>query len=135
MGGSYDFEVAKVYFGAQYFDEVDAKWLGTAATKPGRVTGYGLVLSADAPLAGGKAMFGVGYYDASAADSVTDGAANADFDLTRWVVSAGYNYDLSKRTNVYTIASYVQDKLDKDSATEDVKPSATTLMVGIRHRF
>ena len=128
LGGNYDFNVAKLYAGVQYFDEVAGKWIGASANKPGKVKGWAATVSASAPVAGGNAMLGVGYTDASAADSVTD--------LSRWVVSAGYTYNLSKRTNLYGVASYMQDKLEPSAAgAEDVKPTATTVMVGLRHRF
>ncbi|MDO4936394.1 MAG: porin [Sutterellaceae bacterium] len=131
FGGSYDFEVVKVYLGAQYFDEVAGKTISTDSHKTGYSKGYGVVLSADAPVAGGKAMFGVGYYDASEADS-----AASDFDLTRWVVSAGYDYPLSKRTDVYAVATYLQEKYeDKATPANDVDPNTYSLMVGLRHKF
>ena len=139
LGGNYDFNVAKLYAGVQYFDEVAGKWIGasTSTYKPGKVKGWAATVSASAPVAGGNAMLGVGYTDASAADSVTDnGNSASDFDLSRWVVSAGYTYNLSKRTNLYGVASYMQDKLESSAAdAEDVKPTATTVMVGLRHRF
>lgn len=133
LGGSYNFEVAKLYLGVQYFDEVSAKYLnGTDAAKNGiadKVEGWAALLSADAPVAGGKAMFGVGYYDAEAADS-----SDADFDLSRWVVSAGYDYPLSKRTNVYGVATYAQDSYEVKNAQE-VEPNVLAVMVGLRHKF
>lgn len=137
LGGNYDFNVAKLYAGVQYFDEVAGKWIGASANKPGKVKGWAATVSASAPVAGGNAMLGVGYTDASAADSVTDNGNSAhDFDLSRWVVSAGYTYNLSKRTNLYGVASYMQDKLEPSAAGDkDVKPTATTVMVGLRHRF
>ncbi len=161
LGGSWNFEVAKVYFGAQYFDEVKLSSIGgiTKTTvsdvnlsKIGdlpditvgalvKVKGYGISLTADAPVAGGKAMFGVGYVDAEAADSIQDALkdanADADLDLKRYVVSVGYDYPFSKRTDVYAIASYMQDQVDtKLSGTSyDWDPSAYTLYVGLRHRF
>lgn len=137
LGGNYDFNVAKLYAGVQYFDEVAGKWIGDSAKKPGKVKGWAATVSASAPVAGGNAMLGVGYTDASAADSVTDNGNSAgDFDLSRWVVSAGYTYNLSKRTNLYGVASYMQDKLEPSAAGDkDVKPTATTVMVGLRHRF
>ena len=135
LGGNYDFNVAKLYAGVQYFDEVAGKWIGASANKPGKVKGWAATVSASAPVAGGNAMLGVGYTDASAADSLTDNG-KPDFDLSRWVVSAGYTYNLSKRTNLYGVASYMQDKLEPSAAgAEDVKPTATTVMVGLRHRF
>lgn len=133
LGGNYNFDVAKVYFGVQYFDEVSAKYLnGTDAAENGiadKVEGWAALLSADAPVAGGKAMFGVGYYDAEAAGS----SAN-EFDLSRWVVSAGYDYALSKRTNVYGVATYAQDSYEAKNAQE-VEPNVLAVMVGLRHKF
>ena len=138
LGGSYDFEVAKVYLGAQYFDEVAISSVGGILGKVSdfgktgsKIEGYSVALSADAPILGGKGMFGVGYLDAEQADSVTGG----DFDFTRWVVSAGYDYPLSKRTNVYGIVSYMDDDYDAAGDAADVNPSAYTLFVGMRHKF
>ena len=138
LGGSYDFEVAKVYLGAQYFDEVAISSVGGILGKVSdfektgsKIEGYSVALSADAPILGGKGMFGVGYLDAEQADSVTGG----DFDFTRWVVSAGYDYPLSKRTNVYGIMSYMDDEYDAAGNGADVNPSAYTFFVGMRHKF
>ena len=138
LGGSYDFEVAKVYLGAQYFDEVAISSVGGILGKVSdfgktgsKIEGYSVALSADAPILGGKGMFGVGYLDAEQADSVTGG----DFDFTRWVVSAGYDYPLSKRTNVYGIVSYMDDDYDAAGDAADVNPSAYTFLVGMRHKF
>ena len=40
------------------------------------------------------------------------------------------------RDSLYGVASYMQDKLEPSAAgAEDVKPTATTVMVGLRHRF
>lgn len=143
LGGSYDFEVVKVYLGAQYFDEVALSGFSGPLNavdknqKPafGMVKGYGLSLTGDAPLAGGKLMFGVGYTDAEQADSAEDQGKKYDF--TRYVVSVGYDYPFSKRTDVYAMASYMQDSFE-DKATAngvDADPSAYTLYVGLRHRF
>ena len=141
LGGNYDFEVAKVFFGAQYFDEVtldsiggilgnkditDADFINT------KVKGYGIGLSASAPLAGGTGMFGLAYVDAEQADSIKD----VEFDVTRWIVSAGYDYPFSKRTDVYAVASYMNDKMEgKGETTGEWNPSAYTVMVGLRHKF
>ena len=168
LGGSYDFEVVKVYLGAQYFDEVKLSSLGgvtntlwgaekiphrTTADKTYDTTygaamkmkGYAISLSADAPLAGGKAMFGIGYIDAEAADSVADlvsadanAAKYADADLKRYVVSVGYDYPFSKRTDVYAVASYMQDQVDYVNGAQksaEWEPSAYGIYVGLRHRF
>ena len=149
LGGSYDFEVAKVYLGAQYFDEVTLNSIGgiTKTAVAGektdtnvafgdflKVKGYGISLSADAPVAGGKAMFGLGYVDAKLADSIKKEAEGIDVDLTRYAASVGYDYPFSKRTDVYAVASYMQDKIEADK-NDKVDLSAYTLYVGLRHRF
>ena len=141
LGGSYDFEVVKIYLGAQYFDEVALSGFSgphnavDETPSFGMVKGYGLSLTGDAPLAGGKLMFGVGYTDAEQSDSAEDKGYKYDF--TRYVVSVGYDYPFSKRTDVYAMASYMQDSFE-DKATAngvDADPSAYTLYVGLRHRF
>ena len=143
LGGSYDFEVVKVYLGAQYFDEVALDSMGGVVKEikaPGydtMVKGYAVTLSADAPLWGGKGMFGIGYTDAESADS--EDPAESDLDLQRYVVSVGYDYPFSKRTDVYAVASWMMDSYEnKAIEAKDVKdgdPSAYTFYVGLRHRF
>lgn len=139
FGGSYDFSVVKVFAGAQYFDEVDAgsigglKATGVGLHKSGKLEGYGLQASVSAPLAGGTGYFGVGYLDASEADSV---AAADGVDVKYYVASVGYKYDLSKRTNVYSVLSYAKGDRDWAAAgEEDTKPSTVGFGVGLRHNF
>lgn len=137
LGGSYDFEVVKVYLGAQYFDEVKLSGFGGAIKDAGvgqssKVKGYAVTLTGDAPLWGGKAMFGVGYTDAETADSQD---LTQDVDFKRYVVSVGYDYPFSKRTDLYAFASYMQDNWEENKAKVEGDPSAYTLYVGLRHRF
>ncbi|MDO4937124.1 MAG: porin [Sutterellaceae bacterium] len=134
LGGSYDFEVAKVFFGAQYFDEVAA--FGNLVTKTSfgskKITGYGLTVSANIPVAGGNILAGVNYVDAEAADSL-EKTPYKDDEFQRYTVTVGYDYPLSKRTDVYTVASYMQD--DVTVAKKDIDTSAYSLVVGLRHKF
>ena len=137
LGGSYEFEAVKVYLGAQYFDEVklsNFKGVIKAAGvgQSNKVKGYGISLTGDAPVLGGKAMFGIGYTDAESADSEDK---TADVELQRYVVSVGYDYPFSKRTDVYAVASYMQDSWEDKVNKEDADPSAYTFYVGLRHRF
>lgn len=137
LGGSYDFEVVKVYLGAQYFDEVKLSGFGGAIKDAGvgqssKVKGYAVTLTGDAPLWGGKAMFGVGYTDAETADSQD---LTQDVDFKRYVVSVGYDYPFSKRTDVYAVASYMQDNWEEKMKNQEGDPSAYTFYVGLRHRF
>ena len=160
LGGSYDFDVVKIYLGAQYFDEVRLSSLGGPICRANdvrdlgisgfdlsindiaKLKGYGISLSGDAPLAGGRVMFGLGYVDADAADSLDKAlsqniAGFRDFEIQRYVVSAGYSYPFSKRTDVYGVASYMQDNEDtsRESGTLEQDPSAYSFYVGLRHRF
>lgn len=137
LGGNYDFGVAQIFFGAQYFDEVET--FGSLVTKvvdnkfAEKIKGYGLNLSANFPVAGGKIMAGLGFVDAEAADS------QKEFDgdeFQRYIVSVGYDYPFSKRTDAYVVASYMQDSIDYKVATKpDVDPTAYTFVVGLRHKF
>lgn len=160
LGGSYDFDVVKIYLGAQYFDEVRLSSLGGPICRANdvrdlgisgfdlsindiaKLKGYGISLSGDAPLASGRVMFGLGYVDADAADSLDKAlsqniAGFRDFEIQRYVVSAGYSYPFSKRTDVYGVASYMQDNADtsRESGTLEQDPSAYSFYVGLRHRF
>lgn len=160
LGGSYDFDVVKIYLGAQYFDEVRLSSLGGPICRANdvrdlgisgfdlsindiaKLKGYGISLSGDAPLAGGRVMFGLGYVDADAADSLDKAlsqniAGFRDFEIQRYVVSAGYSYPFSKRTDVYGVASYMQDNEDtsRESGTLEQDPSAYSFYVCLRHRF
>lgn len=160
LGGSYDFDVVKIYLGGQYFDEVRLSSLGGPICRANdvrdlgisgfdlsindiaKLKGYGISLSGDAPLAGGRVMFGLGYVDADAADSLDKAlsqniAGFRDFEIQRYVVSAGYSYPFSKRTDVYGVASYMQDNEDtsRESGTLEQDPSAYSFYVGLRHRF
>ena len=145
LGGSYDFEVVKLYLGAQYFDEMKLSTLGgimadvDVAWKGEKIKGYGITFSGDAPLWGGKALFGLGYVDAESADSFEDTNNGASFDFKRYVVSVGYDYPFSKRTDVYAVASYMQDQWETTTAQgatgRDADPSAYSVIVGLRHRF
>ena len=151
LGGSWDFEVAKVYLGAQYFDTVMPSTLGgiagnvgspykdqygTDLLKDASITGFGVGLGVDAPVAGGKIMAAAGYVDAEQSD-VNEDMGNK-YDFSRWVVSVGYDYPFSKRTDVYAVASYICDDIEgKSENLKDMEwnPSAYSVIVGLRHKF
>ncbi len=141
IGGNFDFEVLTLFAGAQYFDEIAADKtsgiLGTTeglrAGFAGKLEGWGLGVSAKIPAGPGVALVGVGYVDAEAAGSVDP--ANEKDELTRWVVSAGYDYPFSKRTDIYVAATYMQDSLEYTAVTADRDASVIGAMVGLRHKF
>ena len=153
LGGSYDFEVAKVFLSGQYFDNM----IGNDKSQPGSdpvdagksdsfysfssyfdnqnpIEGYALQAGVSAPVAGGTAMFAVGYTDAEEANSE---ANQAKIEFKRIGTSVGYTYSLSKRTNLYGVAAYYRDSLknEKNVAGADRDPSTVTVYAGIRHTF
>ena len=110
VGGSYDLNVAKLF--ATYSTSKDDSSTGAS------MTDKTYSLGAKVPAAGGNVL--LAYADTKRTGSLV-GA-----DLTRDTFSAGYDYDLSKRTDVYAVA--MSDKI----STAD---RATSVAVGIRHKF
>lgn len=143
FGGNYDFEVVKLYAGTQYFDEIKTSkmkgFIQDVGTFNGgefaeRMKGWSLGVSAGIPLAGGTVMVGAAYLDAEAADSEYSEDTRND-ELTRWIVSAGYDHPFSKRTDVYGVVTYNQDNLRFTNNAADQDPYMFGVMVGLRHRF
>lgn len=146
FGGNYDFEVVKLYAGAQYFDEIKTSKMkgviqdvdkfnsGDTVGFADRMKGWSLGVSAGIPVAGGTVMVGAAYLDAEAADSESSEETRND-ELTRWIVSAGYDYPFSKRTDVYGVVTYNQDNLKFTNNAADLDPYMFGVMVGLRHRF
>ena len=144
LGGTYDFQVVKAYLAAQYFDNMwrsssncdesmDFAKVGVGIDGP--MKGYAVTAGVDAPVWGGTAMFAVGYTSTEADWDLEADEEKAESD--RWGVGVGYNYPLSKRTNVYAVAGYYQDKITNEKGVDgdDRDPSTTTVMLGMRHRF
>ncbi len=150
LGGSYDFEVAKVFLSGQYFDNMIGNDKSGKTTDAGNtdsfysfnsyfgdqnpIEGYALQAGVSAPVAGGTAMFAVGYTDAEEANSE---ANQAKIEFKRIGTSVGYTYSLSKRTNLYGVAAYYRDSLKNEGHTagNDRDPSTVTVYAGIRHTF
>ena len=153
--GAYDFGVTKVSLGAQYFDNVaqtrgslqpSLKKFEDGDTTPAvyeygkvdlGVTGYGVMLGAITPLAGGSLFASLGYADYEASELAATAAADADkADYTVYGVGVGYQYPLSKRTYVYTAASYTQETKNTGLAdAKDVDTKTTEVMMGLVHNF
>lgn len=91
----------------------------------GFVDGWGASFGVHYPVAGGTLKGQIAYRDMD---------NQHDVDFTRWTVAAGYDYSLSKRTAVYAMAGYSQEKLEqanKESAT----PNGYQIVFGTVHRF
>lgn len=133
-GVNYDFGVAKAYLAANYADlgEARSAAVTTAPTSPAKVYDqeqWGVVASAEAPVAGGtlEAMLGYGVVSTDYKE-----VAYEDIDETTWTVGAFYKYPLSKRTYVYAGAGYTATDYDVKTK-EDEK--VTTVYTGLCHNF
>lgn len=144
VGGSYDFGMVKPFVAVGYFkDGKIGDLLGTWAADTDHKAnldryydGYGLTLGASAPAFGGTFHGMMGYMDAEYASekdgTVVDGRK---IDVTRFILGAGYEYPLSKRTLVYADLGYFKDDVDAANDQYDYKPEAYQAAVGLVHKF
>ncbi len=142
---NYDCGFAKSYLGVHWFDNAkavgassyDGDWsrLGNfGETKGyGDANGWSVMLGVDIPVGNGKVKTTLGYLDASS-DNEGIGSADADQDLKRFMVGAGYEYYLSKRTTVYMGAGYLQDSIDTANGNS-YDPSWVQVNCGLKHKF
>ncbi len=145
---AYDFGVTKVSLGAQYFDNVNQSRGGIKGeiTADGwdygevamGATGYGVILGALTPIGAGQLFTAVGYSDYEQSKLFADEKAeNADkADTTSYGIGIGYQYPLSKRTYVYTAASWNRETVNDGGVNDkDVDTDTTEVMAGIVHNF
>ena len=134
---AYDFGFVKTALTGRYFKDgndvnvINSEFDGVL----GHIDGYGVKLAAAAPLLGGTVQGMVGYMDAETADA-TD---IEDMDFNRYTVALTYQYPLSKRTFLYTAASYTKDEYKNNVAAEGeqakAEPTNTAFMFGMAHYF
>lgn len=136
---AYDFGMIKPMLSAQYFDDVKGiSWDASEDIKTAlggySKKGYGVMLGATAPLAGGTLFAMVGYNDFESTEDV-DAAVKAEFDTVNFGV--GYQYPLSKRTYVYTAAGYTKmsGEWKSDEGKLDTDTKTTEVVAGIVHNF
>ena len=154
--GQYDFGVTKVSLGVQYFDNVAQVRGSTAATferdkDAGTgswnwedvdfgMTGYGVMLGAVTPVAGGSLYTSLGYADYEASDFQKSETVYDKADYKVYGAAVGYSYPLSKRTYVYTAASYTHQTSNSGELSDGVKAKdldtdVTEVMMGLVHNF
>ena len=128
---NYDFGMVKPMLAAQYWDGGDK--LTHALNEDGvyedaakGTKGYGIVIGATAPVLGGTLKVTGGWND------FEDTADNSSKDYNNWMIGAGYEYKLSKRTMVYTAAGYSEQKTKTRSTA---KTKTTEVMAGLVHTF
>jgi len=134
LGGSYDFEVAKLalafgqtrdgWFGVQDLNAFGSGGLPRTVNSffPGdglKVNSY--MVGVSAPIGGASKLFASWLM----ADPKMDNT-----DAKKWqTYSLGYTYDFSKRTDLYAMGSYVKNYFFQDGV------KSTLLGLGVRHRF
>ena len=141
MGGNYTFDCGlKVIAFSQYFENQfinsaaragvakDGILAATGATKPtqgyGFVDGWGASVGVHYPVLGGTAKLAANYRDMS---------NTKGYDFERWTVEAAYDYALSKRTALYAITGYSQEKVEKNGSGKT--PNGCEVSVGVVHHF
>ncbi len=139
LGGNYEFSNGfKLIAFAQYFKD---QWLNTNARAGvtfdgvdyitdkkgyGFVDGYGVSLGANYPLGGGIIKGQVAYRDMDNTD---------DVDFNRWFVALGYDYPLSKRTSLFAMTGFTQEKVENNRTNKEATPYGFEFTAGILHRF
>lgn len=139
LGGNYEFSNGfKLIAFAQYFKD---QWLNTNARAGvtfdgvdyitdrkgyGFVDGYGVSLGANYPLGGGTIKGQVAYRDMDNTD---------DVDFNRWFVALGYDYPLSKRTSLFAMTGFTQEKVENNRTNDEATPYGFEFTAGILHRF
>lgn len=137
FGGNYTFDGGvKVLAFTQFFGDQELKawpragvgYDGIMAVTGGKgygfVDGYGVSLGVNVPAMGGVAKAQVAYRDMDNKDNV---------DFKRVIAALGYDYALSKRTAVYAMTGWSQEKVE--NGTTEAKPNGYEFTTGIVHRF
>ena len=137
LGGSYDFGVAKVYADARYFDNQKDVGALSGKLETGEevlptAKGYGLALGASVPAAGGTFLIGAGYLDGEG--QVKDSEGTWDIDVKGYEFGVQYNYQITKRTRLYTGAGYLVHEYENADG-ESMKDKTTRVMAGMAHYF
>lgn len=134
---AYDFGVVKTTLGAQYYDDfVGSAWTSFedgytpfTGLEDYSTKGYGVMLGATAPLAGGTFYASLGYADYETTEEVVTDKVSVD----GYQVGLGYTYPLSKRTSVYGGVGYTKMSADYQDVSAD--DQTTEVVVGMVHNF
>ena len=148
IGGTYDFDVAKLHllYGGQSGGAFGG--LGLAASgldyessefvdknAVAALDGRGLrqhswLAGVSAPVGdAGKVMFSY------AGNTIKNKQVNADLRAKSHNFALGYRHSLSKRTSVYGVASYGWSNAKERQADTKIKTTASQAIIGLQHRF
>lgn len=134
LGANYNFGVAKVFAGGQYFKGVDDpaniySVYDEEHSPLANAKGWGATIGTEMPVAGGSFKLAGSYLDGE-----TDNGANVQ-DMNAYAVSVGYDYALSKRTSVYTAAGYTYREFELRNADSKWSQDQYQVMMGLVHSF
>lgn len=111
--------------GVEYLTRTDAANPATSKGY-GYVTGYGLSLGVNYPVGNGTLKGQIAYRDMDNTD---------DVDFTRWFAALGYDYPLSKRTSLFAMTGFAQEKVENKPKNTEATPYGYEFTAGILHRF
>ena len=132
VGGGYVVGVVKTSLTGRYFKDANNFNTIVDSESIGKIDGYGIKVAAAAPVFGGNLQGMLGFMSAETAATT----ATNDKEVDRYTVAVTYDYPLSKRTKLYTAASYTKDDFkDNNDSTNDHKPNNTAFMFGMAHYF
>ena len=127
VGGSYDFDVAKVYVAYQYGkNENMAAGVNTLTAGGTQIKGHNFHVGVAVPVCSGTFSLG-GYY--TTVESVND----SDRTVKSYNVAATYKYPLSKRTYLFGGVGYLETK--NELTETEVKTKAFDATIGLHHAF
>ncbi len=131
---AYDFGIVKPYFMIEGFKNSQLNKIGgstgRAVEKAGGFDGVGGTLVLQWPMLVGKAKAGGGMLKAERAKEPT---AADKFDVSRYGLSVGFDYNISKTTHLYVDAGYFHQKEETQKATTNSHGSE--FVMGMVHYF
>ena len=125
LGGNYKFSAATVYLKGAYFDNVrNALNTFDAFRTTDAKKGWGVELGTKIPAFGGDILAAVGYRNA-------ENVNNSDDEYKFLTANVGYSYAFSKRTSLWSVIGYAQEK----SEVADDTGKGFQVGVGLVHKF
>ncbi len=128
---AYDFGFVKPFFMVEYFKESTLNNSGKLTVTKQNYDGFGTTLVLQTPVWGGQVKLGGGYMNAELSD---DKNGTAKYDVTRYGVSIGYDYPMTKRTHIYTDAGFIKQTVEQLNQADETK-KGYEYIIGMVHYF
>lgn len=169
IGGSYDFDVTKIFVAYQHaahskglgsttaagifkmgegLEEFEPKFnqerLEMMVDQVNGIKGNSILVGADTLVLGGTLKLQAGLSEAKFTNKYSGSIIqNMKFKDKAWSLGAGYEYNLSNRTQLYTGIGYLHHKYTSNIAqmgteknlNDTIKTSTTEVMMGLVHKF